>query len=161
MAEFFEKVILQMLEWPFLLAVVAILITHNFRKEITEAISRGRIILSWGDLKFGLSELPEHLNQNFAPIHDDIDDLKQRITALETTPASVKPDLDAKATEAARQRMLTALEESRYRWRSIERLSSIAGISVEQASEILRPMHQEVVFSRGKAGRTIVRLSSR
>jgi len=100
-----------------------------------------------------------------APVSDDIDDLKQRMIALEEKLAlSKSPDssvsLDNDSVESARQRMLGALEEGRYRWRSIERLSSITNISVSQAASILRPM-EEVVFSRGKSGRTIVRLSSR
>lgn len=165
MLESKEKLVLAMLDWPFLLFVGIGILTYTFKAELKKAISRGRIILVWGDKKFEISELPDQLDESFAPVSDDIDDLKQRIIALEETTRTAKSTddetpLDEKSVESARQRMLAALEESGYRWRSIERLSSIAGISVAQSSEILRPM-QEVVFSRGKSGRTIVRLSSR
>lgn len=154
-----------MLEWPFLLFVGIGILVFIFKAEFRKVISRGGITLVWGDKSFEISELPEQLNESFAPVSDDIDDLKQRIVALEeasipSKSADKKKTLDDTSIESARQRMLKALEEGKYRWRSIERLSSVAGITVTQASEILRPM-QEVVFSRGKSGRTIVRLSSR
>lgn len=165
MSEFLLKLVLTMLNWPFLLFVGIGILIYTFKAEFKKVISRGGITLVWGDKSFEISELPEQLDESFAPVSDDIDDLKQRIIALEEMTRTAKPadgdtPLDEKLIESARQRLLVALEESRYRWRSIERLSSIAGISVAQASEILIPM-QEVVFSRGKSGRTIVRLSSK
>ena len=165
MPEFFKELVLAMLNWPFLLFVGIVILTYTFKAEFKKVISRGGITLVWGDKSFEISELPDQLDESFAPVSDDIDDLKQRIIALEETTRTAKSTddetpLDAKSVEAARQRMLAALEESSFRWRSIERLSSIAGISVAQSSEILRPM-KEVVFGRGKSGRTIVRLSSR
>lgn len=164
MEEFCKALILKMLEWPFLLFVGIGILTYLFRSEFANVISRGGITLVWGDKSFEISELPEQLNESFAPVSDDIDDLKQRIIVLEgsahfSNPPDAQTALDGDLVDSARQRMLAALEEGKYRWRSIERLSSIAAISVAQASEILRPM-QEVVFSRGKSGRTIVRLSS-
>ena len=165
MLEFFQKLVLTMLNWPFLLFVGIGILIYTFKAEFKQVISRGGITLMWGDKSFEISELPDQLDENFAPVSDDIDDLKQRIIALEETTRLSKPadgatPLDEKSVESARQRMLGALKDSKYRWRSIERLSSIAGISVAQASEILRPM-QEVDFGRGKSGRTIVKLSSR
>lgn len=161
-------IILKLLDWPFLFFVGAGLLIYTFKAELGKVIARGGITLNWGDKSFEISELPEQLNESFAPVADDIEEMKKRLSVLEEAlklneakTADVKSsELGAEVVESARQRMLKALESGQYRWRSIERLSSAAGLSVAQASEILRPM-KEVVFSRGKSGRTIVRLESR
>lgn len=165
MAEFCKELAIKMLDWPFLLFIGIGILIFIFKSEIAKVISRGGITLVWGDKSFEIAELPEQLNESFAPVADDIEDLKQRLSVLEKTstvdqPVNLQASLNEEEIESARQRMLSALENEKFRWRSIERLSSISGITVAQASEILRPM-QEVVFSRGKSKRTIVRLSSR
>lgn len=165
MDEFCKELALKMLDLPFLLFIGVGILIYQFKSEFSKVISRGGLTLVWGDKSFEISELPEQLNESFAPVSDDIEDLKQRLTALEEStniaqPDNVKEILSAQEIESAKERMLSALEHKKYRWRSIERLSSIANITVAQASEILRSM-QEVVFSRGKSKRTIIRLASR
>lgn len=163
MEELCSKIVLKLLDWPFLLFVGVGALTWFFRAEFSKVISRGGISLSWGDKSFEISELPEQLNESFAPVSDDIEDLKVRIKALEEASDQVAPviqELTQEQKSAAKQKMLDGLANSKYRWRSIERLASIGTISQSQAEDILRPL-DETAFSLGKSGRTIVRLSSR
>jgi hypothetical protein len=57
-------------------------------------------------------------------------------------------------------RMKQALEDPRYRWRSVERLSHIAGVPEADALKILRD-DAAIVLGMGKSGREIARLKSR
>lgn len=165
MGEFFLK----LLDWPFLLFLGIGLIARNYKAELGALISRGGISLTWGDKSFEIAELPEQLNESFAPMSDDIDDLKARINVLEKAlnqddggakKGDSNAELTPQQTESAREQMLEALESGKYTWRSIERLSTIGAVTISQASDILRPM-QEVKFGRGKSGRTIVKLLTR
>ena len=61
---------------------------------------------------------------------------------------------------AALVRIMEALKDTRFRWRSIERLSHVAGIDAEKTRKLLQ-RSDDVVFSVGKSGRTIVRLKTR
>ena len=56
-------------------------------------------------------------------------------------------------------RMKQALEDPRYRWRSVERLSHIAGVPEADALKILRD-DAAIVLGMGKSGREIARLKS-
>ncbi|MCP4992600.1 MAG: hypothetical protein GY934_02260 [Gammaproteobacteria bacterium] len=165
MSGLLEQLALKLLDWPFLLFTGIGTLIFIFKTEFSKIISHGGITLTWGDKSFEISELPEQLNENFAPVSDDIEELKARIKILEEArgdahPSEPKEQLDADQTESAKKRMLEALTHGNYRWRSIERLASIANISTKQAEDILRPL-DEVVFSVGKSGRTIARLYSR
>ena len=157
------KIILKLLDWPFLLFIGIGALIWIFKAEFSKVISRGGVSLTWGDKSFEISELPEQLNESFAPVSDDIEDLKARIKALEEATNQVTPviqELTQEQKGAAKQKMLDGLSNGKYRWRSIERLASIGAISQSQAEDILRPL-DETAFSLGKSGRTIVRLSSR
>lgn len=162
--EFFLKI----LDWPFLLFVGIGYLIVKFKSEFQKLLMRGGITLTWGDKSFEISDLPEQLNESFATVTDDIEELKARMENLEKqlvdstprTSETLPTDLTDDQTEAARERMLKGLENGKYTWRSIDRLATIGNVTETQASNILRPM-SEVVFSRGKSGRTIVKLTSR
>jgi len=57
-------------------------------------------------------------------------------------------------------RLRQALNDSRFKWRSIERIATEAGITEQEARDILRA-DSEVRFSRAKSGKVIVGLRSR
>jgi len=162
------ELILKLLDWPFLLFVGLGIILVKFKPEVQKLLARGGITLTWGDKSFAISDLPEQLNETFATVTDDIQDLKARVEQLEKqlftaqghTSREEQNELTAKQIETARERMLKGLEEGKFTWRSIERLATIGNITEMQASNILRSM-SEVTFGRGKSGRTIVKLSSK
>lgn len=97
-----NQILLALLDWPVLFTVSFFILLLMFRADIRQLFTRGRISLTWGDKNFEVSDLPEELDENFAPIADDIEDLKQRIQALEAalankpgTPKSQVPDMEA------------------------------------------------------------------
>ncbi len=164
-----KEIVLALLNWPFLLFIGIAILSFTFRSELSKLITRGGISLVWGDKSFEIAELPEQLNESFAPVADDIEDLKQRLSELEArletgeVTRSGPPGMDGSPEQnmnAAKERMLKALSEGQYRWRSIERLAAVAGVSKSEAEDVLRPLN-EVVFGRGKPDRMIVRLESR
>jgi hypothetical protein len=57
------------------------------------------------------------------------------------------------------RRMIAALSNSKFKWRTIERLAIEAGISEAEANDILAAHHpNDVVLSKSKTGKTIARL---
>lgn len=148
------------LDWPFLAFVLLLIAIFVLRKPLSNALSRGLITLTWGEKSFTISELPEQLNENFAPVTDDIEEIRSRLEKIEQALPALHENIIPGDDAAARERMLNALGDGQYRWRSIERLASIGGVEREKAGDILRSL-DEVVFSTGKSGRTIARLSNR
>jgi hypothetical protein len=64
--------------------------------------------------------------------------------------------------EAAFRRMVAAMSNSKFRWRTIERLAIEAGVSESEAHKRLAAHHpREVVLSKSKSGKTICRLPDR
>ncbi len=58
--------------------------------------------------------------------------------------------------------MLGYLADSRFTWRTVERLAAAVGIPEQEASEILAEHPDEVKFGAPpRSGQTIVRLASR
>jgi hypothetical protein len=58
------------------------------------------------------------------------------------------------------ERMRHALEDPKFRFRSVERLAFVGGVSESEAADLLR-RDSDVVFSKGESGRLIARLSWR
>jgi hypothetical protein len=66
--------------------------------------------------------------------------------------------LPTKHVEAWR-RMKDTLSETKYKWRSIERLAIRGGVTEDEALEILG-RQKDVVFSKGRSGKRIARLQT-
>jgi hypothetical protein len=159
-------VLLKLLDWPFLLFLGFVLFTIFFYGDIAKLFNRGDISLSWGDRSIRLRELSDNLDKEFDPIREEIEAIKEMLQSRDKTPESqqIKPlvtnNLSSEQLENARRRIQEALRSGKYRWRSIERLAVIGGISESQTLDILRS-DPEVIFSMGKSGRQIARLKSR
>jgi hypothetical protein len=161
--------LLKLLDWPFLLFVLLLLFIVCFRKQLIAVFSRGDILLSWGDRSIRLRELSDNLDKEIDPIREEIDALKQAVDKIQANieaPKSqqIEPpaltNLSDKQLDHAKQRIQEALKSGKYRWRSIERLAAVGGISENQTLDILRS-DPDVVFSVGKSGRQIARVKSR
>ena len=68
--------------------------------------------------------------------------------------------IENKKERGAYERMIEALGEEDWTWRSIERLAIIGGVSEDEALAILR-RDANVVFGKGKNGRRIARLKKK
>jgi hypothetical protein len=156
-------VVVKLLEWPFLFFLALAVFLAMFRVSLGALLARGDITLSWGDGKIRLLDLSTNLDKDLDPIREDIEAIKQSL-ALRGSPqieGSNPPDQAIQPrTAAATERILHALITGKYNWRSIERLAAIAGVSEEDAREILSA-NPNVEFSMGKSGRPIAGLRSR
>jgi hypothetical protein len=111
-------------------------------------------------------EVKEEIAQDVDPLRDELDAVKeQNLPAPGTMPpptgaAPPAPTAPSMSPLTPLDRMKQALEDPRYRWRSVERLSHIAGVPEADALKILRD-DAAIVLGMGKSGREIARLKSR
>jgi hypothetical protein len=90
----------------------------------------------------------------------DYSNVLRRLTGAEP-PTMQQSDREfLERSRAIGARLRRSLEGGRYRWRTLERLALEAAVTEELAADILRA-DDEVRFSEGKSGRTIVGLVSR
>jgi hypothetical protein len=162
-------ILIKLLDWPFLAFVFLFAFILIFRRQIKRVLDRGDITISWGENRsIRLRDLSESLDEEFDPLHDEIEALKEAVSALQAkaqVPSSgqIEPmgeQLSEQARKDALRRMKNALTTGKWRWRSIERLAVIGAVTESQAIDILRS-DPEVVLSRGKSGNQIARLKSR
>jgi hypothetical protein len=96
--------------------------------------------------------------------HKDFAKLVAEVTEFEEgyTPQVEKAfKAEIERHSAARRRVYEALADTKYRWRSIERLAVLGGITEDEALEVL-VQDPNVVFGKGKKhGKRIARLKGR
>src|SRR6266404_3330161 len=69
---------LKLLDWPFLLLVVVLVIVFLFRRQLTALFNRGDILISWGEGRsIRLRELADKIDQEIDPLRDDVEALKE------------------------------------------------------------------------------------
>ena len=95
---FWQQFVLKFLDWPVLFAVILVGLILLFRRQLGALLARGGVTLTWGDKSIAIAELPEKLNEDFAPITDDIQDIKDRSDAVRDGSA---PEAAAAQTPAA------------------------------------------------------------
>lgn len=153
----------KLLEAPFLLFIVAVIFLAWFRRELTALLTRGDILISWGERSIRLRDLSESLDEELDPIRDDIEDLKLSI-GVRSDAAQVSTGAGATNAAEDRQHIAARIQEelrsSEFSWRSIGRLASAAGTTESQVLQILRA-DPEVRLSVGKSGRQIAGLKKR
>ncbi len=162
----------KLLDWPFLLFVLVIVVGFRFGQEIVAVLRRGDITLAWGERSIRLRDLSQSFDKEIDPIRDDIDGLKRAVTRLEAQGVQIdhpQPSLpETAATSAARndlqeetkRRLREALQSPKFSWRSIDRLAAIAAVEESVVLDVLRS-DPEVIFSLGKSGRQLAGLRSR
>jgi hypothetical protein len=164
---FWQQMILKVLDWPVLLFLAVAILVFIFRRQIGSALDRGDIVISWGQGRsIHVAQLSKSLDEELDPIRDEIDSVKEAVAVLKSAgappvlPAEPKT-LSHEARRVASDRMVDALRDGRYVWRSIERLATIGGVSEGQALDMLREDNANVVLGRGKSQQPIARLRSR
>ena len=151
----------KLLEWPFLLFVALVWFGWLFGKELRAMLSRGDILLSWGDRSIHLRELSRSLDEELEPIRDDIEAL-QCSAAQQLPPGAVVTQRVADDDDKERVKTLIrkALETSKFKWRSIERLAHVSRVDENQVLEIVRD-DSTIRLGLGKSGRQIAGLRTR
>jgi hypothetical protein len=142
----------------FLFLIVFVIL---FRKKIVGILERGDIQIGWGkDRHIKLRELSDGIDGELDPIREEIARLKEELAGanvLSPPDATARPEtLTPDRIQGATDKMMEGLHSHEYRWRSVERLASLAGVSESQALDVLRNK-AEVVLSVGKSGRQIAR----
>ena len=86
-------------------------------------------------------------------------------TASPELPSSSKPVQSAASRDEQRatvyKRMITALQDNQFTWRTIERLAIMSGVDENEAHEILAEHPGEVVLGKSQDGKLIAKLSGR
>ncbi|MBV8227936.1 MAG: hypothetical protein JO232_22405 [Verrucomicrobia bacterium] len=166
---------LKLLDWPFLLCLFLLAFILYFRKQFGILLDRG-VTLEWEKFKLKLGkriaeakkEIKEEVEQETDPLRDELDAIKGRSSTPPVEAPKAKPMMTnggsgqgaPTGTTTVTERLKEALADPRYRWRSIERLSHIAGISADEALALFQT-DSEVVLGMGKSGNRIARLKLR
>ncbi len=156
-----ESILVKFLDWPFLLFLVLVGFLILFRVHLIALLNRGDISIGWGDRTIRLRELSQNLDREFDPIRDELDSLKKVVATLAPEPhtaplATISPAFPP----GSRERILDALRDGNFDWRSIESLATIGGVPESHAMDILRT-EPSVVLGMGKSGRPIAGLRDR
>jgi hypothetical protein len=102
-------------------------------------------------------------NQRTRPWDTLIGLLREAESAKPEDKALIKPEkvhIENENERAAYERMVKALRDENWIWRSIDKLAAIGGVSEKEASDILR-QDTNVVFDRGKGGKRIAKLETK
>jgi hypothetical protein len=166
------QIVLKLLDWPFLIFVASIFFIWFFRRQLKVLLRRRNIEIKWGDKSILLQDLAKKIEQDIDSKFDSIQDAQE----IEI-PRKIDSDLLAKkpqgvqfANDASVQhaddlttdplnRMKEELMSPTFRWRTLSRLSRVAGISESEARSLLPSL--KVDFDVNKSGQTLVKLKSR
>ncbi len=167
-------IVLAIMNWPFLLFVGVAIFVYIYRRKVGALLERGDIQISWGEHRhIKLKDLSDGIDEELNPLQEEIQLLKDRVSVLENNNRDgvVNENLPVIEMEIhnlneavfneAKERMLEGLKVHKYRWRTIGKLASMAGISEKTALDILRASSSEVILSVGKSGNQIARHVSR
>lgn len=169
-----------LLDWPFLLVLVIIYVLIRFYGPLGEAIKHRGFSFEIGGNKVSVGRaieaMDEEMKDSLSGFQDtmervrdqqtQIDELKDAIVKLkEGTPVAEKIAIESAAAaqtpgqkdEAAWRLVRNALLHGKYVWRSLERLSMLAGVSMDEMQRILADHHDEAIRGIGKSGRAIAR----
>ena len=83
------------------------------------------------------------------------------MAATEGTQAGTRrldPEAEGQRPEVVFKRMIASMQNNRFRWRTLERLAIEAGVTEQQAHEILAAHPEEVVLGKSSNGKLIARL---
>ena len=146
--------------WP-----VAILIFLCLYKDKISTLFDSIRKLKFADFEAEFDKIEKTLaEQEVSPLNDEIDSLRKRIEKLEKDSGVVKKPKSSEEPKmdevTMKNRVIEAIENGPYRWRSIPRIASISGITENRVLEILRN-DVNVVLSKGKSGKRIARLKNK
>lgn len=162
-----ERVILQLLNWPFLLFAFLVVFAIIYRKRVIGLLERGDIEISWGaNRHIKLRELSERIDQDLDPLKEEIFELKEELETLkqrtgDTGEVDFPPEEPPEEEiQCAKDRIYKALQSPKFRWRSVEKLAKFSHLTQDQVLRILS--HDDnVVLGVDKSGQQLARLKNR
>lgn len=161
-----ERIVLQLLDWPFLLFLLILIGALVFRRKILALFERSHIEFSWGkDKHIRLQDLSENIDQELDPVREELAELRSQIGALthesvEGRKTEVLQEMSKEEVRATKDRMYKALRSPKFTWRSIEKLASYSRTSEDRILEFLAE-DDNVVLGSDKAGRRLAKMKNR
>jgi hypothetical protein len=169
----------KLLDWPFLTFFLLVCFVVLFFDSLSSLLTRGELTIAWSkDQSVKLRNLSAAVSGELTPIQEDIDRLKNDVLRLkeqlddgastkglnapiDSLPSNAQiADPSDAVVKAQTRRLREALEDSTYKWRSIERLSSIVGSSEDEVIRLL-VTQDDIRLSRSMTGHQIAGLRSR
>lgn len=161
-----------LLNWPFLFFALFLTVIWKGGDQLWSLLRERKIEVEVGGNRIAIGEVVQALEEqaldDFGKNQKEIEEIKARLKQLEEDGEVGTQDagdgsgpvggIAPVSEDEIFRRMVRALSSSRFRWRSIERLAIEAGVSEQEASQVLASRHGEVVLGKGKSGRRIARL---
>lgn len=119
--------------------------------------------LKYKDIEAEFYERKKPFKEETLTSNNEFDGVIKRIESLEEKFDTTNKQIiesDNQDEIVIKNRILDALKNGTNRWRSISKLAVLSGTSEEKVIDILRN-DVNIVFSKGKSGRIIVRLKNR
>lgn len=155
----------RLLDWPFLLFLLLVYILFAARSQLFDLLSTRQVKVKIGGNEVTIGEAINDLNNETSITAADLEALQTQIDALKPKTEDATGDvgdMEDKSAEVSSDLaisiMRSGLTDSRFTWRSIERLALEAGLSESEAHRLLAA-EPDITISKGKSGRIIARLS--
>lgn len=156
----------RILDWPFLLFILIAGIFLFARSEFFALLSKRQVSVKMGNNEVTIGDAIEKLTDETFVTAADIEALQTQINALKSEKHQPPSDdeqpvneANEPSTEVVIGLLRNGLANSRYTWRSIDRLALEAGVSNDRAHSLLA-QQPDVKIGRGKSGRNIARLNN-
>jgi hypothetical protein len=171
----------KLLDWPVITFVIVVAFFMLFSDAPEGVISKGELTIGWGkDQNIQIRNLSSAVSGELSPLQEDIDALKVAVAKLNDQSNNDLPlrnipgsnlssevrDLSASGnrkpglSELIAAQLREALGNPRYKWRTVERLAGIAGVSEDHVLSILTTL-DDVRLSRSMTGHQIAGLRTR
>lgn len=141
---------LKLLDWPFLLFLVAIFMIFILRGQLKTLVKRSSLKISWGDKSIELNELSDNLDQDIDPIKERLDFIEEALDKLNCKEVSFKSEQASEPTPQQEKKVINALNaKSKYHYRTAKGIARETKVPFSVASHILsRSKKVKVVKSR-------------
>ena len=169
----------KLLDWPFLTFVLLASFVGLFFDSLASLIARGEFTIAWSkDQSVKIRNLSAAVSGELSPLQEDIEALKSAVASLQGHPnkmadteginapvsefisSSTISATNTGIVEAQKRRLREALDNPKYKWRSVERLAAVAGLSEDEVIGLLLTQ-DDVRLSRSMTGHQIAGLRSR
>ncbi len=144
-----EQVILKLLDWPFLMFILIVVLVYFTRNELKGLISRSNVKITWGDRAIELNELADNVDQDLDPLKERVEQLEYKLQQLVEHASSADDSGDVEESFADEpcppppepgdiaNVLNIALSNPRYKYRTAEGVARELKLPVQYAQQIL------------------------
>jgi hypothetical protein len=154
----------KLLDWPVITFVIVVAFFMLFSDAPEGVISKGELTIGWGkDQNIQIRNLSSAVSGELSPLQEDIDALKVAVAKLNDQSNNDLPLRNIPGSNLSSEvRDLSASGNRKpgYKWRTVERLAGIAGVSEDHVLSILTTL-DDVRLSRSMTGHQIAGLRTR